>query len=179
MSIQIYILSKLLEVNNYPYELKRQLSEPIPFDEFTGLTESKLYYHFDSLAKQGLIKVVEIVKEEHRPDKQVFAITAKGRKELPKKIYKLFESTMEINQMVVGLANLEHVDRDRIVAILEEKLQKHKDKWELIRGSSKQLEVVGTKKGLVDFISEYSLSKSKQTELWLEELIERIRQKKI
>lgn len=179
MSIQIYILSKLIEGNNYPYELKRQLSEPIPFDEFTGLTESKLYYHFDSLAKKGLIEVVEIVKEEHRPDKQVFAITEKGRKELPKKIYKLFESTTEINEMMVGLVNLKHVDRDRIVDTLEEKLQKHKEKWELIRESASQLKVDDSKKGLVDFISDYSISKSKQTEHWLEELIERIQNHKM
>lgn len=85
MTIQIYILSKLIEGNNYPYKLKRQLSDPIPFDKLAGLTESKLYYNFNTLAKQRLIEAVEIIKEDHRPDKQVFSITAKGREELPKK----------------------------------------------------------------------------------------------
>ncbi|SUN32838.1 Uncharacterised protein [Staphylococcus saprophyticus] len=33
MSVQIFILSKLMEQNTYPYQLKRQLSEPIPFDK--------------------------------------------------------------------------------------------------------------------------------------------------
>jgi DNA-binding PadR family transcriptional regulator len=179
MSIQIYILSKLLKGNNYPYELKRQLSEPIPFDEFAGLTESKLYYHFESLAKQGLIEVVEIVKEEHRPDKQVFAITSKGRKELPKKIYKLFENTNDINHMVIGLANLELVDHDKVVGILEEKLRNFKEKRNQIVDSTKLLEVSDDKQGLIDFISNYYLSSAKQTNDWLEELIERIQQKKI
>ena len=77
MSIQIYILSKLTEGENYPYKLKKELSEPIPFDKMGNLTESKLYYHFESLTKQGLVEPREIIKEENRPDKQVFAITDK------------------------------------------------------------------------------------------------------
>jgi len=121
MSIQIFILSKLMEDNTYPYKLKKQLSEPIPLDQLSGLTESKLYYHFDSLAKKGLIETVEIIKEEHRPDKQVFRITDKGREELPKKIYKLFESADAISDMVVGLANLKYVNRNNVVEILEKK----------------------------------------------------------
>lgn len=105
------------------YKIKKQLSEPIPFDKLSGLTESKLYYHFDSLAKQGLIEAVEIIKEEHRPDKQVFGITAKGREELPKKIYRLFEKADAISDMVVGLANMKHVDRDKVAEILEKNLK--------------------------------------------------------
>lgn len=102
MSIHIFILSKLMKENNYPYKLKKQLSEPIPLDKLGGLTESKLYYHFDSLAKQSLIETVEIIREEHRPDKQVFGITAKGREELPGKIYKLFDQADDIRDMVLN-----------------------------------------------------------------------------
>jgi DNA-binding PadR family transcriptional regulator len=112
MSIQIFILSKLMEENSYPYKLKKQLSEPIPLEQLGGLTESKLYYHFDSLTKKGLVETVEIIKEQNRPDKQVFAITAKGREELPKLIYKLFENANEIKDMLVGLANIKYVDRE-------------------------------------------------------------------
>ncbi|MEW5551355.1 hypothetical protein ABGT22_15600 [Peribacillus frigoritolerans] len=93
-------------VGVFSSELKKQLSEPIPLDRLGGLTESKLYYHFESLVKQGLVEPVEVIKEEHRPDKQVFAITVKGREELPKKIYKLFENADEIKDIIVGLANI-------------------------------------------------------------------------
>lgn len=91
MSVQIFILSKLMEQNTYPYQLKRQLSEPIPFDKMSGLTESKLYYHFDSLKKKGLIEVTQTIREENRPDKQIFAITDQGKDALPSMIYKLFK----------------------------------------------------------------------------------------
>ena len=49
MSIQIFILSKLMEKNTYPYLLKKELSEPIPYDKMSDLTENKLYYHFEKI----------------------------------------------------------------------------------------------------------------------------------
>lgn len=179
MAIQIFILSKLMEDNNYPYKLKKQLSEPIPLDKLGGITESKLYYHFESLAKQGLIEVVEIIKEEHRPDKQVFAITDKGRKELPEKIYKLFESAEAISDMVIGLGNLEYVDRDKVVEILEKKLRKFIAHWEQIMEFEKQVQIDKNKEKLVDFIGSYVSNRADHTIHWLEELIKRIKQGKI
>mgnify|MGYP003448885933 FL=1 len=129
MSIQIYILSKLMEENNYPYKLKKQLSEPIPLDRLSGLTESKLYYHFESLVKQGLVEPVEVIKEEHRPDKIVYAITAKGREDLPGRIYKLFEDAEKIEDLIIGIANIKYVDRDKIVGILDLKMKTIEAKW--------------------------------------------------
>ncbi|MBP2240354.1 DNA-binding PadR family transcriptional regulator [Cytobacillus eiseniae] len=178
MSIRIFILSKLMEDNNYPYKLKKQLSEPIPLDELGGLTESKLYYHFDSLAKKGLIEPVEIIKEEHRPDKQVFAITSKGREELPKLIYKLFEKADVITDMVVGLANLKYVETDKVVEILEKKLITIKAGWEKIS----QFDHVQTYKDsekIREFLNSYFSTKTEHTIYWLEELIMRIKQGEI
>lgn len=119
MAIQIFILSKLMEENTYPYKLKKQISALQPLDTVNGLTESKLYYHFESLAKQGFIEAKEVIKEENRPDKQVFAITAKGREVLPKKIYKLFENAETIGDMVIGLANMKYIDRDKAISLIE------------------------------------------------------------
>jgi DNA-binding PadR family transcriptional regulator len=179
MAIQIFILSKLMKDNNYPYKLKKQLSEPIPFDQLGGLTESKLYYHFDSLVKQGLIEIVEIIKEEHRPDKQVFGITAKGREELPKKIYKLYEKADTITDMVVGIANLKYVDRDKVVEILENKLKNYIAHWEHIMGFEKQIQIEEENEKLIEFIGGYVSTRSEHTIHWLEELIKRIKQGQI
>ncbi|MEE6450704.1 PadR family transcriptional regulator [Gottfriedia acidiceleris] len=179
MSIQIFILSKLMEDNNYPYKLKKQLSEPIPLDELGGLTESKLYYHFETLAKKGLIEAVEIIKEEHRPDKQVFRITDKGREELPKLIYKFFENTNEIKDMVVGLANIKYVERDKIVEILEKKLKNIKARWEQVRGFEGKIEVDRVNKMFVEFMVGYVSTKTEHTIYWLDELIKRIKQGEI
>lgn len=175
MAIQVFILSKLMEDNNYPYKLKKQISEPIPLDQLGGLTESKLYYHFESLVKQGLIEVVEIIKEEHRPDKQVFAITDKGREELPKKIYKLFENAESISDMVVGLGNIQYVERDKVIEILEKKLKKFKARWESLLEFEKKVQVDKEKEKLVEFLGSYLSTRADHTIHWLEELIKRIK----
>ncbi|MDM5360709.1 PadR family transcriptional regulator [Peribacillus sp. RS7] len=179
MPIQIFILSKLMEDNNYPYKLKKQLSEPIPMDRLGGLTESKLYYHFDSLAKKGLVEAVEIIKEEHRPDKQVFAITAKGREELPKLIYKLFENADEIKDMVVGLANLKYVDRDEVLVILKRKSKNIRDRWEQIKDFEQQIQIDEGHEKFIEFMSGYVSTRTEHTIYWLEELINRINQGEI
>ncbi|MDM5210767.1 PadR family transcriptional regulator [Peribacillus sp. NJ4] len=179
MPIQIFILSKLMEDNNYPYKLKKQLSEPIPMDRLGGLTESKLYYHFDSLAKKGLVEAVEIIKEEHRPDKQVFAITAKGREELPKLIYKLFENADEIKDMVAGLANLKYVDRDEVLVILKRKSKNIRDRWEQIKDFEQQIQVDEGHEKFIEFMSGYVSTRTEHTIYWLEELIKRINQGEI
>ena len=175
MSIQIFILSKLMEDNNYPYKLKKQLSEPIPLDELGGLTESKLYYHFDSLAKRGLIEPVEIIKEEHRPDKQVFAITDKGREALPKLIYKMFEQAEGIKDMVVGLANMKYVDRNKIAEILEKKLKTIKDGWEQL-SRFEHVETDKESETIREFLSGYLSTKTEHTIEWLERLIIHIKE---
>ncbi|MCM3758010.1 helix-turn-helix transcriptional regulator [Sporosarcina aquimarina] len=176
MSIQVFILSKLMIGKTYPYELKKQMSEPIPLDELGGITESKLYYHFDSLAKHGLIEPVEIIKEEHRPDKQVFAITDKGREELPNKIYKLFKSANDINDMVIALANIKYVDSEKVVTLLKEKLTSHKAHWEHIMKFENTSQKDKKSENLHELLIGYFTTKSDHSNYWLEEAIRQIEQ---
>lgn len=176
MSVQIFILSKLMKENNYPYKLKKQLSEPLPLDQLSGLTESKLYYHFDSLTKKGLVEAVEIIKEENRPDKQVFSITDKGRKELPGLIYKLFENADDIKGMTVGLVNLKYVEQDEVIKILNRRLEKVRAQWEQIKELEAQLHVSQENEWFVDYMSSYISSQTENSVKWLEELINTIEQ---
>lgn len=175
MSIQIYILSKLTEEENYPYKLKKELSEPIPFDKMGNLTESKLYYHFESLTKQGLVEPREIIKEENRPDKQVFAITDKGREQLPNKIYELFEKAKNISEMVVGIMFLRHVEKTKVIPILEKKLELLQGKQQQLQAIYSQIQIDETMKEKVDFVESY-FSESIANEIkWLEKLIRKMK----
>ena len=159
MSIQIYILSMLMEEKSYPYKLKKQLSEPRPLDKLGNLTESKLYYHFDSLSKSGLIEQVEVIKEEHRPDKQVFAITEKGREMLPKKIYNLFEKAEDVKEFVIGLFFLRFVDKARIIRILEGKLEEIGQKENQFKILCERLDVSEVYKPTINITNNYMLSR--------------------
>lgn len=179
MSIQIFILSRLMEDDSYPYKLKKQLSSPLPLDELANLTESKLYYNFDALAKKGLIEIVEVVKEEHRPDKQVFKITDKGREALPKLTYKLFENSSEVRDMVVGLTCLQYVDREKVVHILENKVDELEKRWAYIREMEDRIEVNEANEKMIDLMKGYITAKKTHTIDWLKEVTEHIRNNEI
>ncbi|WP_192959249.1 PadR family transcriptional regulator [Staphylococcus cohnii] len=171
MSIQIFILGKLMEKNSYPYLLKKQLSEPIPFDKMSGLTESKLYYNFEALSKKGLVEIVETIKEENRPDKQVFQITEKGKQTLPKLIYKLFENTKEISEMYVGVAYLKFVDNQKVINILESKIQDNKQMLIEAQEIKHKIQVTPENEGLLNFMSDHFTTKTNNTIQFLEKLI--------
>ncbi|MDA6130958.1 hypothetical protein OSK38_26755, partial [Escherichia coli] len=109
------------------------------------------------------IATVEIIKEEHRPDKQIFEITAKGREELPKKIYKLFETADSIGEMLVGLANIKYVDQDKAVAILEEKLKSSKAKWEYYKSFEQLIEKDKDNEKLIEFLGGYVSTKAEHS----------------
>lgn len=179
MAIQIFILTKLMEENNYPYKLKKQISELQPLETINGLTESKLYYHFESLAKQGFIEVKEVIKEEHRPDKQVFAITEKGREELPKKIYKLFESAQTIGDMVIGLANMKYVERDKVIAILEKKVSIIQKTWDKMLKFERKHFMEPGQEVLAEFVSDYAKYKIDGSIQYLERLIKYLQKEEI
>lgn len=179
MAIQIFILTKLMEENNYPYKLKKQIAELQPLETINGLTESKLYYHFESLAKQGFIEVKEIIKEEHRPDKQVFAITEKGQEVIPKKIYKLFESVETIGDMVIGLANLKYVDRDKVIRILEKKVNGIKTTWDKMSKFEGRHFIEPGQEVLADFIGDYANYRINSSIEYFERLIKHIRNEEI
>jgi DNA-binding PadR family transcriptional regulator len=176
MSIQIFILSKLMKGNSYPYELEKQLSNPVPLNTFAGLTENKLSYHFESLVKQGLIEPVGVMKEENSPDRQVFAITEKGREELPKRIYRLLESAKNVTDMVLGLANLKYVDRERVLEILEQKLESRIARRKRIEEIRNQAPIDKENQALVELVGKYMKTKGELTVQWLEELMKEIRQ---
>lgn len=168
MSLQIYILTKLMEGNSYPYKLKKALSEPIPFAEMGNLTESKLYYHFDSLAKQQLIEEVEIIQEDNRPDKHVFGITEKGREALPTMVYKMIEKAHSPIEMVVSINAMQYVDKDRVIAILENKVKRIHQHLEKLTAVYEQIEADIDVKKYVDvyegFVNETTMLQSKTYE---------------
>ena len=177
--IQIYILGKLLHKNTYPYQLKKELSEPIPFAQLTSLTESKLYYHFESLTKQGFIEPVEIIKEEHRPDKQVFAITELGKQQLPLKIYEQFEKAKSITDFMTGIIFIDFVERDNVISILKAKLTKLYANDEKLKQMKQALSPNIPKQAFIDFVETYHSERRMHEIDSLEQLITKLETEEI
>ena len=171
MTIQIYILSKLIEGDNYPYQLKKELSEPVPFDKIGNITESKLYYHFESLTKQGLIEPTTVIREENRPDKQYFSITEKGRKELPKKIYKVFEKATKMSELIVGLLFIRHVDVKNVIPLIQVKKLALEKKQLQMREIYNQVIIPDNVKKSVEIANDYMMEMSQREIEWYERVI--------
>lgn len=178
MSIQVYILGILAEENSYPYMLKKRLSEPVPIDQFTGINENKLYYHFEKLAAKGQIIPVETIREEHRPDKHVFQITEQGREELKIQIYNTFENATEISEMYIALVNIKHVEIEKVIAIIERKLEKNRLAWETYLSFELKVDEHSDQYLGFKYIGDHSLSRAQHTREWLENLISRLKELK-
>lgn len=179
MTIQIFILSSLMEGSTYPYKLKKKIADLQLQDLTSAFTESKLYYHFESLRKQGLVEVQEVLHEENRPDKQVFAITEKGRTDFPKKIYKLLEDSNTIGEMVSGLGNIKYVDRQRVCMILEKKLENAESNWALLsRIDQSKFENPETMH-IREFMQDYANDRHHHSIKYLKRLIEQIKKEEI
>lgn len=175
MSIQIFILSKLMENNTYPYLLKKELSEPIPYDKMSDLTENKLYYHFEKLLKQDFVEVVKVLKEENRPDKQVFKITEQGKINLPHMVYKLFENANEVEELYVGIASLKYVDHIKIINILENRVQDFQYDLEQSIEFLRNYETLTKNESLLNFMWEYFNTKTTHKINFFKKIIEEIK----
>lgn len=144
-----------MEGKDYPYNVVKSLTENLPFIELASMTESKLYYHFESLVKQGLIEAVEVVKESNRPEKQVYEITQKGREELPKKIYKLFERAVSLPEMLTGFIFVQYVDRNRVIQIIEKRIDQIYEKSSRITQLHSSFNLEGLNQNVVDIYADF------------------------
>ena len=91
------------------------------------------------------------------PKLQAF-ITEKGKQTLPKLIYKLFENSKEINEMYVGIAYLKFVDKQKVINILESKVQDYKQMLIQSKEIKYKIQVTTENEGLLNFMSDHFLS---------------------
>lgn len=178
MSIQIFILSNLMEGNAYPYQLKKKLADFQSLDLNHSISESKLYYNFESLKKQGLIALEQVLHEDNRPDKQMFTITEKGRAAFPEKIYYVFEHAKNIGDMVVGLANLKYVDPNKVLLILEKQLANHMAHWEAIISFDREKYMIGEMEGLRGLLGDFTEDLHQHTTTYLNRIIQYVKEYK-
>lgn len=78
MSVKLIILGLLMSGDKHPYEMQHFVKER-RIDKLIKLYKGSLYYAVDQLKQSGFIEVVEIIKEDKRPDKTVYKITYAGK----------------------------------------------------------------------------------------------------
>lgn len=161
-----------MEGSSYPYSLKKGLSEPVPFDKIGNITESKLYYHFESLTKQGLIEPTEIIKEENRPDKQLFSITEKGRVALPNKIYQLIEKSTKMSEIMIGLMFVQYVEIEKVIVMIQVKKMSLEAKYRSLVSIYEKVEVPPHMVNQVYLANDYFTDMLQREIEWFDRVIE-------
>lgn len=161
-----------MEGDSYPYQLKKGLSEPVAFDKMANISESKLYYHFESLSKQGLIAPIEIIKEDNRPDKHLYSITDKGRTVLPKKIYEVFEKATKMSEVIIGLMFVRYVEVEKVIAIIQVKKLYLENKYEKLVSIYDDTHVPKHMEAHVDLANDYFTDMLKREIEWFQRVIE-------
>ncbi|MCQ6562372.1 PadR family transcriptional regulator [Paenibacillus mendelii] len=172
MSLQIFILGMLCEDYHHPYDIKKMFKR-IKLEEVLKISDGTLYYNFDVLLKKQYIEKIEIIRDEHRPDKTTYGITDKGREALQQEIYNSFKRFTDIKSLYAPLTFLKHADKDKISFLLEEsieklrkKINKNHDGWNSLLQKPQET---------VQFIYEHALNRMELDAQWLEKLLTWIR----
>ncbi|MEA1010865.1 PadR family transcriptional regulator [Bacillus zanthoxyli] len=80
MNTKLFMLGLLMEKNRHPYEVQ-QLLKNSEMKYYIKITKGSLYYTFEQLEKKGFIEVVDIIRNEQRPERTIYGITTSGKQE--------------------------------------------------------------------------------------------------
>ncbi|MED2800910.1 PadR family transcriptional regulator [Bacillus thuringiensis] len=80
MNTKLFMLGLLMEKNRHPYEVQ-QLLKNSEMKYYIKITKGSLYYTFEQLEKKDFIEVVDIIRNEQRPERTIYGITKSGKQE--------------------------------------------------------------------------------------------------
>lgn len=103
------------------YALKQILSERA--SDFAKIKMSNIYYHFEKMEKQGLVKVSH-EKEGKRPDRQVYSITPEGEQTFLKLLSDALNLSFDFESIMDGsLFFAEYVGNTQIHEAFKNRIQ--------------------------------------------------------
>ncbi|AFQ26313.1 PadR family transcriptional regulator [Bacillus thuringiensis] len=80
MNTKLFMLGLLMEKNRHPYEVQ-QLLKNSEMKYYIKITKGSLYYTFEQLEKKDFIEIVDIIRNEQRPERTIYGITTSGKQE--------------------------------------------------------------------------------------------------
>lgn len=121
--MKLVILGLLMERDMHPYEITQTLKER-HLHLVTKLQIGSLYYAVDRLEKEQCIKPVEVVRGGSRPDKTIYRITEKGRKQFRQLLLRKFEEPEPVfHPLYAALIFADRGDQAKIADILESRIK--------------------------------------------------------
>lgn len=114
MSVKLVILGLLLEGEKHPYEVQQIIHER-HMQHYIKLASGSLYYAFETLEQKQFVKVVDVIRDNSRPERTVYSITDSGRREF-EKLY--FQQLMKKEHMerpiFAALSFAGYVDQEKL-----------------------------------------------------------------
>jgi len=127
MSLHIAILGFLCEGNHHPYDIKKML-KGMNLENIPHLNDGSLYYSFENLRKKGYVEKLEVTREENRPNKTTYGITALGREALEQEIYESFKNFSSVKELYASTYFLKYANATKAAFLLEESIRKLEEK---------------------------------------------------
>ncbi len=100
MSLSHAIATILIKTPRTGYELSKEFNEKVSY--YWQATSQQIYRELARMEAQGLV-AVEVIPQQGRPDKKVYSITEKGRKELIEWIAQPSESSATREELLVKI----------------------------------------------------------------------------
>ncbi|GGD89453.1 PadR family transcriptional regulator [Paenibacillus nasutitermitis] len=174
MSLQIFILGTLSEGEHHPYDIKKMVLKPL--DNNIAINDGTLYYHFDILAKKGLIQKIKVIQSENRPEKTTYGITDAGRKALEEEIYAIFQNFTTIQSLYSSLLFLDKIDKSKLAYLIEEAIAKReKDIHRIEQANPEFPGIPPEQRDPVRLITEHAYQSIKCDINWLQQLLIHLR----
>lgn len=122
MSMKLVILGLLLEGDKHPYEMQ-QIIKQRKMDRYIKFQKGSLYYAVNQLEKSNHIEIVNIIRETKRPDKTIYTITEKGKKEFNILLKKQFSTYVTYcNPINSALTFINQLSEDEIIPMIEKRI---------------------------------------------------------
>ncbi len=117
------VLGSLSERPMHPYEISTVLKARGK-DQSIRLNYGSLYSVVAALEKNGFIEARETIRDGNRPERTVYQVTEAGRQEFADWLTELIGTpTREFHPLEAGLAYLPGLPPDRVVELLEQRLE--------------------------------------------------------
>lgn len=126
MSLHIAILGILCEGNHHPYDIKKLLKN-MNLENIPHLNDGSLYYNFENLRKKGYVEKLEVTRDENRPHKTTYGITALGREALEQEIYESFKTFTSVKELYASAYFLKYANATKAAFLLEESIRQQEE----------------------------------------------------
>ncbi|MEU8240936.1 PadR family transcriptional regulator [Actinoplanes missouriensis] len=132
MALRNALLAALIDRESSGYDLAKKFRVSVA--NFWTATPQQLYRELDKMESDGLL-AARVVKQERRPDKRLFSVTAKGRAALHAFTRQEPKPTTVRDELLVQVEALAHADVPSVRASIAAQIAQSRERLAAYQGS--------------------------------------------